>query len=334
MSTTFPVLRVAEVTITQQHRWLIQDLWTDQAVGILGGPAKACKSWLGLEMALSVASGVACLGRFPVRETGRVLVYMAEDALPAVRERVQALCHARDIDMSRLELYLIDTPSIRLDLEDHQTRLRLTIDRLKPKLLLLDPLVRLHRSDENSAMEMARVLGFLRELQRTFSLALVLVHHTSKKHQVQLGQALRGSSDIHAWTDSSLFLQKKGNSLILSGEHRSAPAPQPLVIKLAQTARTKATHLEVVRTWTEGSKQRRDPLDGPILELLNTAEHPLTRHELRHLLKVKNQTLGLTLAELEQKGLILREPNGWIVTTPPETDLHPENHHELAHTQS
>ena len=45
---------------------------------------KACKSWLGLEMAVSVASATPCLGTFPVREPGGVLIYLAEDSLEAV----------------------------------------------------------------------------------------------------------------------------------------------------------------------------------------------------------------------------------------------------------
>ncbi|MFC1852212.1 AAA family ATPase [candidate division CSSED10-310 bacterium] len=312
MSTTFPVIRVAEVPVTRQHRWLIRHLWSDQAVGIIGGPAKACKSWLGLEMAISVATGTDCLRQFPVETAGRVLIYMAEDALPTVRERIQALSRYRSIDLDSLPVYLIDTPSIRLDQNEHRARLSQTIKQLKPKLLLLDPLVRLHRTDENSAMEMARILGFLRELQRAYKMALVLVHHTSKKHHTHPGQALRGSSDIHAWTDSSLFVQKRGRNLVLTVEHRSAPAPETMIISLVQGAGNTATHLTVLRQGETLNQQRDSSLTNAIGELLKMATQPMTRDKIRKQLGVRNQSLGYALEDLEMKGIIRKTNTGWV----------------------
>ena len=53
-----------------QAKWLVQQIWGAAAVGVIGGAPKTCKSWLGLDMAVSVASGTACLGRFTVENSG------------------------------------------------------------------------------------------------------------------------------------------------------------------------------------------------------------------------------------------------------------------------
>ena len=83
----FPVSRANELDIHQKEQaWLIESMWAYAAVGIIGGPPKCCKSWLGLDMALSVASGTPCLGQFPIQRPGPALIFLAEDALPAVRE--------------------------------------------------------------------------------------------------------------------------------------------------------------------------------------------------------------------------------------------------------
>jgi hypothetical protein len=51
------VRRIADIPIQDtQKRWLIKDLWALEAVGIIGGAPKCCKSWLGLDLAISVAS--------------------------------------------------------------------------------------------------------------------------------------------------------------------------------------------------------------------------------------------------------------------------------------
>jgi len=72
--------------------WLIEDLWCDQAVGILGGEPKCCKSFLALDLAVSVASGAPCLRRFRPRHTGPVLLFPAEDAHAVVRQRLLGIC--------------------------------------------------------------------------------------------------------------------------------------------------------------------------------------------------------------------------------------------------
>ncbi|MCP3877384.1 MAG: AAA family ATPase, partial [Sulfitobacter sp.] len=195
---SLPVQRAAELEVQPpEQTWLIQDLWGQNAVGIIGGAPKCCKSWLGLDMALSVASATPCLGRFAVQAQGPALVFLAEDSLPAVRARLEGLCGHRNLDIRGLDLYVITAPSLRLDHGPDRQLLEAMLVRLNPRMVLLDPLVRLHRLDENSAADISKLLGFLRDLQRAHNTAIVLVHHASKKHRAQPGQALRGSSDLH-----------------------------------------------------------------------------------------------------------------------------------------
>ena len=92
----------------------------------------------------------------------------------------------------------VTAPSLRLDLEQDRQALDQTLAIRQPKLLVLDPLVRLHRLDENSAADISGMLGFLRQLNRQHDVAIVLVHHMAKRARQDLGQALRGSSDLHA----------------------------------------------------------------------------------------------------------------------------------------
>ena len=83
--------QIATETAALTH-WLIQSLWSDQAVGILGGEPKCCKSFLALDLAVSVASGTPCLRQYPVCRSGPVLLFPAEDGLAVVRQRLQGIC--------------------------------------------------------------------------------------------------------------------------------------------------------------------------------------------------------------------------------------------------
>jgi len=308
----FPVSRANELDIHQSEQaWLIESMWAYAAVGIIGGPPKCCKSWLGLDMALSVASGSPCLDQFAVQRPGPALIFLAEDALPVVRARIEALCAHRKIPIESLDLYVITASSLRLDLMGDQQRLKATLAVFKPRLLLLDPLIRLHRLDENSATDISSLLGFVREMQRSYDTAIVLVHHTNKKHYAQPGLALRGSSDLHAFGDSNAYLTRRKDRIILTLEHRAAKPPDPIALELVSLLDGSATHLEI----SSPAKITTDvSLNDRILDLLSHAGEPMTRTTIRKHLKCNNQRLGQTLLDLDKQGLIRRTSTGWVKT--------------------
>jgi hypothetical protein len=304
-----PVVRVGEIRSEENaQRWLVEGLWGASSVGVIGGAPKCAKTWLGLDMALSVATGTACLGKYAVPEPGPVLIYLAEDALPTVRERIEGMTRHRGLDLDQVAIYAITSPVLRLDRERDRTQLCETARQLRPKLLLLDPLVRLHGIDENNAGEVAELLAYFRSLQRQLALSVLLVHHTRKNGAggVAAGLGLRGSSDIHAFGDSNLYLRRTREHLVLSSEHRAAPASAPVHLELV-ASNAKTTHLEVTGELEAG---KRRGLEERVLDLL-AGGVVLTRAKLRDSLAVQNERLGEALEALERAGRLRRTPSGW-----------------------
>jgi AAA domain len=313
---TLPVIRVAEIKeLEAKSRWLIENLWGAAAVGVIGGAPKSCKSWLGLDLALSVATGTMALGHFPVREQGPALIYLAEDSLDIVRERMGSLANHRGLDLKAVDVHVITAPTLRLDKEPDRSKLRETVRVIRPRLLLLDPLVRLHGVDENNATEVAELLSYLRELERAFDLAVTVVHHFRKNAPagIQAGQGLRGSSDLHAFGDSNLYLRRIRDRLVLVTEHRAAAAPEPVSLRLV-TEREDSVHLEIVDGIGSEHDVNRESLESSTLRVLKGTDG-LTRDRLRERLGVKNERLGKVLAGLERAGQIERGPQGWRLGT-------------------
>lgn len=290
--------------------WLVEDLWCDQAVGILGGEPKCCKSFLALDLAVSVASGAPCLRRFRPLRTGPVLLFPAEDALGVVRQRLGGICAAAGVAFESLALDVITAPSLRLDLPADRQRLEYAVAGRRPRLLVLDPLIRLHRLDENDASQVAPLLSFLRELQRKYQLAVMVVHHARKDAGgTRPGQALRGSSELHGWGDSNLYLRRQKDRLTLTTEHRAAPCGDPFALQLTQQGPALALALLGAPSLT--------PLTTPatpadrVRQALAGLDRPVPVQELRKRCSMRTATLCDSLAQLTRQGLVVREAGGY-----------------------
>lgn len=294
--------------------WLIEGLWMREAVGIIGGEPKCGKSFLALDLAAAVASGAACLRHFPARQRGPVLLYAAEDAASIVRRRLEGIAHAAGIGFETLDVHVITVPTLRLDRREHREALRATVALLRPLLLVLDPFVRLHAIDENVAGEVAPLLGFLRSLQRDHRTAVALVHHARKGagHE-RGGQALRGSSELHAWGDSNLYLRRSGQNIYLAIEHRAAPGTDSLQLTLK--VNPPALALELV------DKASAQPfLQAPsrcerIKQILSEAGTPLTQRQLRDVARMRASHVSDALAHLVATGRVIRSAEGYRVNS-------------------
>jgi hypothetical protein len=135
---------------------------------------------------------------------------------------------------------------------------------------------------------------------------VVLVHHAQKNATASAaaGQGLRGSSDIHAFGDSNLYLRRTNEHLVLSSEHRAAPAAPSVSLQLVGSEAE--THLEVI---AELHDQQRQSLQDQVLDLLRPGVS-LTRAKLRDALGVKNERLGEALESRERAGRLQRTPAG------------------------
>jgi len=165
-TSTLPVVRAADLEDPDHdNHWLVDPLLPRRGVAMIGGAPKCAKSWAGLDLALSVASGTPCFGKFPVVEPAPTLIYLAEDPADVVKARLSGICRHRGLDLAALPIDVITVPVLRLDIERDRRRLSETVRACRPRLLLLDPFVRLHRINENDAGEVSALLAYLRELE-------------------------------------------------------------------------------------------------------------------------------------------------------------------------
>ena len=321
------------------ERWLVEGLLSRSGIAVLASTPKTGKTWVALALAVGVASGSPVLGQFHVPNPGRVVLFPAEDDARAIRERVESLCLAADLELEELPFDIITADQVRLDEAADRARLERLLSVRRPSLLVLDPLVRLHSGAESYSGHVAELFGYLRALQRRFELAVVVTHHLAKNRRRggSPGEAMRGSGDIHASYDTGLLLERERDGrIVLTLEHRSAVSPEPFAFRLVshegggtffereelddseddfqQPRRASPTRAASRRRVASGGEEV--PLAERVLKVLRRDGRAVSQVAVRRELQVRNQALTEALRTLEARGLVehLGRMKGWRTT--------------------
>jgi hypothetical protein len=208
--------------------WSVEGILPREGAAILAGPAGYGKSWMLLDLAIEHCRGGKWLGRFATT-AGRVL-YLDEESSPALLgHRLKKLLAGKKTAAEAIDLHLMVGRGLSFSDPASVEQLRGIIEHLRPKLIVVDSLIRVHRADENSASDMAAVFAIIKDLIRSHGCAFLLADHQRKpKHfSTSLDLLLRGSSEKAAFVDSLLSLTRRDEILIVehSKSRYGEPAP-------------------------------------------------------------------------------------------------------------
>lgn len=194
--------------------WVVPGLVPRAGVTILGGPPKACKTYVLLDMALAVATGKPFCGFFPAFP-GRVMAFLEEDTKRRIRSRLWWLARGRGLDPRGLgdAIRLSVMTGFRLDRDGFLDRLEAEIAAFRPSVLMFDALARLHSADENDRTAMRAITVPLQDLCSKHGLAIVMIHHfrglREGDEEKRSGDLLRGTTDLHALARSVVGLRRR-----------------------------------------------------------------------------------------------------------------------------
>jgi Bifunctional DNA primase/polymerase, N-terminal/AAA domain/Primase C terminal 1 (PriCT-1) len=203
---TIPVYSVEELLALPDPEWLIESHLEAGSTAVLYGPPGAGKTFVALDMALSVAAGLPWLGQYPVKQ-GRA-VYVVGENVHGIAMRVRAWQTAHPgADLA--DFGVVPRPVRLLD----ETEAEALISRLvgePPALVIVDTLARCFDGDENSAKDMGRLVRVVEQVSQETGAAVVVVHHVVKD-----GKAERGNGALRGAVDTMLSLRRVGGVSVL-----------------------------------------------------------------------------------------------------------------------
>nr|DAK71666.1 MAG TPA: replicative DNA helicase [Caudoviricetes sp.] len=242
----FSIKSLSDFAAIPKPRWLIEGIIEEGSCGFIAAPPKHFKSWVMLDMAVSVASGHRFLGDRRVTKAP-TLVVEAEDSFFRLGQRLGLVlderaptCHPQGYLTPDL---IWNTPSaLSMNVAMHPTEgfgerffeeLYDIVQAQGLKLCTFDTLSMLSNGSLSDSQEMYRdVLKPLKAIAQSTGCAMMIVHHTRKAQVGGInsgGAALAGSVALHAWSDNSLYFRREGDNILIDVETKSA-APETLVL--------------------------------------------------------------------------------------------------------
>jgi AAA domain/Domain of unknown function (DUF3854) len=289
--------------------WLVEGVWPLGGCGFFAGEPKSQKSFLSNYLALAVATGTPFLGRAVLQ--GSVVIVDEENDRAVVKDRLCRTAAGLGLNPANHDIYIANPGIFRLDDEKAIEEMDQLLERVKPALVILDPLVRLHGGDENDTSAVSGLLGRLRKLKNKHGSGFLIVHHLRKKNETNtsLGQRMRGSSDLHGWLDAALYFENQPEKRVrVSFESRYAPAADPVILKLCDQP-DGSLKWETLATLPPSEAKRPDEI---IVAALSARPDGLDRDGLKTATGLSKPVIAEALPGLLQSGSVLakRVPTG------------------------
>ena len=195
----FTLLGTADVRNFPDPEWLIEGAIPKHSLGLLYGPWGAHKTFIALDMALSVASGRPWGPLTSNSEGPLPVVYLAGEGAHGFKTRLEAwLQHTSLADV--VDFHLV--PAMPLFAVDDQLQAfaqAIRDARVRPALIVIDTVARaMAGMDENAQKDAAIFIARCDELRREFDCAALGVHHTGKDQTrgARGSTVLPGSVDV------------------------------------------------------------------------------------------------------------------------------------------
>jgi hypothetical protein len=213
-TTTRPRLRlltVQDLLTLPKPRWLIDGMLPENSLAEVFGESGSFKSFLALDMALSIAAGSDYHGRPTLQGT---VVNVCAERFYGTRKRVLAWAAVRGIAPESPPIHFIGRAiDVRNGSEDLKA-LREELAKIAGpiRFVVIDTLNRNLQGDENSSADMRDFIAGCDEIREATRAAVAVVHHTGWSQK----DRSRGHSSFKAAVDTEMKVERERRSFTVT----------------------------------------------------------------------------------------------------------------------
>lgn len=209
--------------------WQVAGILERGVLAMLVGEPETGKSFIALDLALSVATGREWHGH---RVNAGPVIYVAGEGHAGLARRARAWEVDRGVQIAGAPIH-VSSRAVRMLAPSDVAELTTEIDALPapPALIVIDTLARAFiGGDENSALDAGRFVGELDVLRERYNATVIVVHHVTKN----TGRA-RGSSAFFGAVDVELRAVREDSAIVLrSGKTKDSAPFEPRAFALRE----------------------------------------------------------------------------------------------------
>lgn len=308
--------------------WLVSDWLPDKSITFLVSPPESYKTWILLDLAVSVASGVPFLGQFAVAQTGPTLIIQQEDSHTGLTDRLALIIEQKmqanaDIDgdvwqiptIPDLPIYIHPSRMLRFDNKMVVEELEKQIEILRPKVVMIDPLYSTTSSTDNYMSNLANQMMVLKAWRDKYGCSFVIAHH-SKKNLDPDSTAREdswGSQFLNAFLEAGWQVRrnpKLGQNEVVVRRHSKVMGNQkPISLTFDISTKYPMKYKVTARSYEMApAGETRQPAQANLLDILQGED--LTQSDLCNRTGKGRSTISRQIRQLEAAGLVEKMPDG------------------------
>lgn len=185
-------------------RWLVKYLIPEKGIISIFGPSQSGKTFLVFDLIASIARGVSWKDRKTIKGT---IVYVCAEGAYFFKNRIKA--YLIEHGLEDIDIYVIDAQP-NLMKPDETRNLITSVKQAIPtpvSFVVLDTYAACMIGDENSGLDVGKVLNNCKMIRNELNAAVGLIHHAGK----DLTRGARGHSSLRAGVDTELQIVREGN---------------------------------------------------------------------------------------------------------------------------
>lgn len=308
--------------------WLVEDWLPEHSVTFLVSPPESYKTWLLLDLAVSVASGAPFLGSYRINSTGPTMIIQQEDSHEGLTDRLaliveQKLKMTANIDndtwqvpsMPDLPIYVHPSRMLRFDNKKVLAEMEAQIAEIRPKVIMIDPLYSTTSVDNYMAAS-AEQMMILKTWRDKYGCSFVIAHHSKKN--VDPDSTARedswGSQFLNAFLEAGWQIrrnQRLAQNEVVVRRHSKVMGNQPPISLTFDISTKYPMKYEVTaRPYQMQNAQGNpaQPAQANLLDLMQDDE--MSQAELANMTGKSRSTISRQIKQLEAAGSIVRMPSG------------------------
>lgn len=308
--------------------WLVDDWMPDKSITFLVSPPESYKTWLLLDLAVSVAAGVPFLGKYQVNNPGPTLIIQQEDSHAGLTDRLALIIEQKLNALPKLSesewavpampdipVYVHPDRQLRFDNPKVLEEMEKQIAAIKPKVILIDPLYSTTASTDNYMADLANRMMVLKTWRDKYGCSFLIAHH-SKKNLDPDSTAREdswGSQFLNAFLEAGWQVRRNprlsSNEVVVRRHSKVMGNQSPISLTFDISTQYPMKYIVTARPYEIApAGETRQPAQANLLDLMQRG--PVSQADLCGQTGKNRSTISRQIRQLEAAGMVEKMPDG------------------------